>query len=93
MSPTQPERRGVRFDATINLGHVLTFCGFMATGFMGWSVMDKRVVVLEERSLYQARRDEQQEQSAKDLKGEIRDALKDLHNSVEKLSDKLDKRK
>lgn len=93
MSPTQPERRGIRFDATINLGHVLTFIGFMATAFIGWSAMDKRVVVLEERSLYQARRDEQQEQSAKDLKGEIRDALKDLHNAVEKLSDKLEKRK
>ena len=37
---------GVRFDNTINLGHILTFLGFLVTIMVTWSTLDKRVVVL-----------------------------------------------
>ena len=34
---------GVRFDNTINLGHILTFLGFLVTIMVTWSTLDKRV--------------------------------------------------
>jgi hypothetical protein len=82
-----------KFDWTINLGHILTFLGFLISGFMAYQNLDKRVIVLEQSATYQARRDDLQEQTVKDLKIEIRDALKDVHNSLEKLSDKIDKKR
>lgn len=40
--------RKVRFDGTVNLGHILTFVGLIFIGFSAWTGMDKRVLVLEE---------------------------------------------
>lgn len=87
-----PERRGVRFDATINLGHVLTFVGFVVCGFGAWNLMEKRVVVLEERAVYQDRRDAAQDAAAKEVKTEIREALQDVRSALEKLRESLDRR-
>ena len=39
--------RRPRFDGTINLGHILTFVGFMAAGFSAYSTLDKRISVEE----------------------------------------------
>ena len=38
----------VRFDPTVNLGHVLTFIGFIISGFLAYQNIDKRIAVLEE---------------------------------------------
>src|SRR3989344_4817602 len=43
-------RRRVAFDPTINLGHVLTFVGFLITGFSAYSALDKRVTLIESQS-------------------------------------------
>jgi hypothetical protein len=81
------------FDWSVNLGHVLTFLGFILTGFIAFQNLDKRVVVLEQSTLYQNKRDETQDQAMRDAKTEIREALRDVHSSLEKLSEKIDKRK
>ena len=48
------EKKGIKFDSTINLGHILTFLGFMVAGLAAWTTLDKRVVVLEESKKAQA---------------------------------------
>lgn len=81
------------FDWSVNLGHVLTFLGFILTGFIAFQNLDKRVVVLEQGLNYQAKKDEQQDQMMRDAKAEIKEALRDVHGSLEKLSEKLEQRK
>jgi TolA-binding protein len=46
-TPLERDRK-VRFDPTINLGHLLTFIGFIMAGFGAWSTLDARLVRLEE---------------------------------------------
>lgn len=50
----EPDKKGIKFDSTINLGHILTFLGFMVAGLTAWTTLDKRVVVLEESKKAQA---------------------------------------
>lgn len=86
--PQSTENR-VRFDKTINLGHVLTIATFLLLTLTQWNMMDKRVVVLEEFRLSQRERDATQDAASKDKFQEVKDALTDIKHSVEKLGDKL----
>jgi hypothetical protein len=79
----------VRFDKTINLGHILTVIAFLCTAMVSWNVMDKRVLVLEEFRAAQRDRDTQQDQQSKDKFQEVKDALTELRRSVEKVADKV----
>jgi hypothetical protein len=83
----------LQFDWTVNAGHVLTFLGFIITGFIAFQNLDKRVIVLEQTTAYQVRRDAEQDSLLKETKAEVRDALRDVRNSLEKLSDKIDKKR
>lgn len=102
MTPEENDRRKVtrraedaddpnrfRFDKTINLGHVLTMVGMLGLTMATWSLLDKRVVVLEEARAAQRDRDTAQDLVSRDKFGEVRDALLDLRRSVEKVSDKV----
>lgn len=80
---------GLKFDKTINLGHVLTMVSMIAAVMVSWSLMDKRVVVLEEARLAQRERDQAQDMASRERLQEVRDALLDLRRSVEKVSDKV----
>lgn len=42
-------RRRVTFDPSINLGHILTFCGFLATGSVAYFDLRERISVGEIR--------------------------------------------
>ena len=79
----------IKFDRTINLGHVLTLIGLLGALVVGWNVMDKRVVVLEEARIAQRERDQAQDAVSRDKFQEVRDALIDLRRSIEKVSDKV----
>lgn len=79
----------VKFDKTINLGHILTFAGFIMVALTQWNVMDKRVVVLEEARQAQRERDQSQDTSTKEKFQEVRDALTELKHGVEKVADKI----
>lgn len=81
------------FDPTINLGHVLTFLGFVATILFAFSSLDKRVTVQEQTTVYQQRKDAEQDRVILESKAEARDALKEVHTSLERLSDRIDARK
>ena len=80
---------GVRFDKTINLGHVLTFLGFMAAMWVASTTFHTRIVLLEERQRLQELRDSQQDSQTREARQEMQSALRDVHNSIEKLTDKL----
>lgn len=87
---TGEERRrngnsGIRFDKTINLGHVLTFVGFIISGMVAWSTLDKRVVVLEESRKMQEMRDIAQDQRANDERGVIRETLVEIKQAVKEV--------
>jgi hypothetical protein len=78
-----PEEFKPRFDATINLGHVITFVGFIVTIFVSWSTLDKRVALLEQAAIAQRAVDGQQDQR---LEREL--AL--VRQSLTRIEDKLD---
>ena len=83
---------GVRYDNTINLGHVLTFLGFLITIMVTWTTLDKRVVVLEESRKTQAMLDSAQDMRSSDKFVEIKDTLGEIKRTVERVNEKLEKR-
>lgn len=87
----QARPRGVRFDPTINLGHIITFVGFILSLFVTWSTLDKRVVVLEESRKAQELRDTGQDQRNSDQMGAIRESLTEIKQNVIALRDRQDR--
>ena len=85
--------QGVRFDNTINLGHLLTFVGFLITIMVSWTTLDKRVVVLEESRKAQAIMDSAQDLRSAEKFSEIRDTLGEIKRSVDKVNDRLERAK
>ena len=84
--------QGVRFDNTINLGHLLTFAGFLITIMVSWTTLDKRVVVLEESRKAQAIMDSAQDLRSAEKFSEIRDTLGEIKRSVDKVNDRLERK-
>jgi hypothetical protein len=85
------KRTGIRWDATINLGHVLTFVGFILAGFGAWATLDKRLTVIEEHRYLQKQVDLSQDNRATEAAQAMRDVLGRLDKQVERLNDKLDR--
>ena len=85
-----PSRRGVKFDPTINLGHVLTFIALLITGVGAWSALDKRVTVIEESRYTQKQVDASQDAQVATLISQIKEVLVRLDRQVERLTDKMD---
>ena len=81
----------VVFDKTINLGHILTFIGFIAAIATMYMNVNTRITMLEQYVTYQAKKDETQDAAVKEGKNEIKEALKDVHTSLDKLADRVDK--
>lgn len=82
----------VHFDPTINLGHILTVITLVLAGLGAWTVLDKRVVVLEESRRSQEMLDRFQDQNASTNMQQIRESLGDIKRSVEKVSDRLERK-
>lgn len=72
---TTPQGGRLKFDPTINAGHLLTFAGFIVAGFVGWTTLDKRVVILEQQRISQEYRDASQDSRNNEFKGEIKEIL------------------
>lgn len=75
----------IKFDATINLGHILTFIGFIGTGVAMWQTMDKRVVVLEEARAFQTSTDKRQDTALDETKKIVREDLKEINSKLDRL--------
>jgi hypothetical protein len=91
MSDSLPAKR-ISFDPTINLGHVITFIGFIFAGFMAWNTLDKRITVVETQRTHQAQVDTMQDQRAIDSYVALRETLARLDRQVERLANQLDKK-
>jgi len=76
------------FDPTVNLGHILTFLGFIFSIFVGWTILDKRVTVLEEQRRLQAQIDQAQDSMSSQNLRQIYESLSDIKKSVEKIGDR-----
>ena len=92
MNNQQKQGGGLKFDPTINAGHLLTFAGFLLTGFVGWTTLDKRVVVLEEQRKSQEARDTSQDSRSAEKFGEVRETLTDIKRTLEVVRDKIEKK-
>ena len=84
--------QGMRFDNTINLGHILTFLGFLVTIMVTWSTLDKRVVVLEESRKTQDVLDRAQDNRSSEKFTEIRETLGEIKRSVDRVNDRLERK-
>ena len=82
---------GMKFDPTINLGHILTFVALLVAGLGAWSTLDKRVTVIEEARYAQKMLDSNQDDRAAETTSQLKEVLVRLDRQVERLADKLDK--
>ena len=82
LEPVPHPRRRVSFDPTINLGHVLTFVGFITAGFTTYSTLDKRLTVVETHAAQGIERSREQDGRMKETLGEIKTDVKELQRSV-----------
>lgn len=82
---------GVRFDKTINLGHLLTFAGFIISIAVTASSFDKRMALIEEVQKQQTLKDKQQDDRQRELSDDMKIWLHEIRKSIEKLGDKMDR--
>ena len=90
-APVPLTKTKISFDPTINLGHLLTFAGFLIAGFGAWASLDKRLVVIEENRSYQKQTDINQDQRALDAYISVKETLSRLDRQVERIADRLEK--
>lgn len=81
--------RKIRFDGTVNFGHVLTFAAAMLAGFTAWNGMDKRLVVLEEARKVQIERDATQDQASRERMFDIAQLLNKIDHRLDRIGDRL----
>lgn len=74
----RPKSRRPVFDPTINLGHVLTFVGFLSVGGGAYLNIEKRVTVQEVRS-------EMFERASKEDIARTSNALSDIRNDIKEV--------
>lgn len=86
------ERKKLTFDPTINAGHLITFAGFLLTMALGWSALDKRVVVLEESRKAQVQVDNHQDVIHRANIDSVRDSLTEIKQGIRELSQRLEQR-
>lgn len=75
-------RKRFHFDPTINLGHVLTFIGFMLAGFAAYGNLDKRLTIAEVQNTAAIERTSEQDKRIKESLQELRADVKDVQRAV-----------
>ena len=80
-----PDHQGFKFDPTVNLGHIITFIGFLMTCAMMYMSLDKRVVVLEESRVAQLQVDRRQEETIAEIKRTGREDMREINQKLDRL--------
>jgi methyl-accepting chemotaxis protein len=80
------EEKRLRFDPTINAGHILTFVAMVVGLMTSYSLLDKRIGVLEERSATATAQTSERVNEQKESLKEIKADIKDLQRSVNDIS-------
>ena len=78
-------RRKVVFDPTINLGHVLSFIGFLAVGGGAYLNIEKRVTVQEVRGEMTARDIDAEKARTGSSLNEIKNDIKEVRRGIDEL--------
>lgn len=86
------ERKRLTFDPTINAGHILTFVGFLLSMAVGWNILDKRVVVLEEARKTQAQVDQHQDAMQRSNVDSVRESLQEIKQGVRELNARFERK-
>lgn len=81
------------FEWNIRLGDVVTILSSLLLASSLYFNIDKRVTVGERVAEFQVRKDDNQDAAVRELKAEIKDALKDVSGKIDKIADKLDDRR
>lgn len=81
---TNSDKR-IKFDPTVNFGHLLTFVGFLVTGGMAWMTINTRIVVLEESRLAQIKVDQRQDAAIESNQKNVREDLKEINQKLDRL--------
>ena len=82
-----PGQGGIRFDPTINLGHLLTFVGFVISISVAWTALDKRIMILEESRKSQAQVEQLKADSTRQTMTQLWESLAEIKTTVNKLAD------
>ena len=80
------DKKRLSFDPTINAGHILTFVSMVVGVMVSYSLLDKRVGLLEERSNAAIAQSADRQAEQKDSLREIKSDIKDLQRSVNEIS-------
>jgi len=88
----QTNRKRLTFDPTINAGHILTFLGFILSMMVGWSVLDKRVVVLEEARKTQAQLDQHQDAIQRASQDSMRETLLEIKQGIREINARFERK-
>lgn len=83
-TPGHVERR-IKFDATINLGHILTFIGFIVAGFSAYTSLNNRVVMLEDAKTAQSVIDHRQDAAIETAAKIQREDFREINNKLDRL--------
>lgn len=87
LRPTaQPQGHRVKFDATVSLGHILTFVSLLLAGFSAYNTMDKRIVVLEEQRRAESERSTEIDKRLNGVLTEVRSDVKELQRSLNEIA-------
>jgi hypothetical protein len=89
---SEPQRKRLSFDPTINLGHVLTGIMMLGAGFGAYSTLDRRLAVQEEKTSAIVLRQQEQQAQVKDSLQEIKSDVKDVQRSVNDVNRALSRR-
>jgi hypothetical protein len=84
IKPTEPAPR-IRYDPTVNLGHILSFVGFMVAGFTAYGAIEKRVVILEEKQVATGQLAAERVSEQKETLKEIRTDMKEMARGIQDL--------
>ena len=82
----------MKFDPTINLGHILTAAAMLAAGFAAYSSLAQRVAVLEQLGEMRAQKTKDDVAEIKADLREIRGELKELRTAVQQAIPKPDRK-
>jgi len=86
LADAKAAQRKVRFDPTINLGHLISIVGFMVAGFGAYNQLDKRIALQEAETDAVERTVSNQTQETRDALREIRADVKEVGKDVNAIS-------
>lgn len=99
LTPVYPhERKHVRWDPTINIGHILSAGASIVASLVfvmaSWTAMDKRVVVLEEARATQSQAARDRQDQTNEKFNDVKSTLAEIKQTMESLRrDIAEKRK